>query len=156
MISFLESINGWHWLSFGFVLLLGELLGVGGYFLWIGLGACGVGILLFFSDIGWELQWVLFSVQLLLFSWLWWKYQHRQDMQHDLVSTLNRRNQQYVGRRFRLMLDSQTGTAHVRIDDTLWPVDVDEKCIDSEWIDGEWVEITGADGIRLQIRRCQQ
>ncbi len=150
MINLLESLNAWHWVSFGFLLLVGELLGVGGYLLWIGLGACGVGLLLWVGDIGWAWQWTLFAVQSVLYSWLWWKYQHRKDRQHDKVSTLNRRNQQYVGRRAQLVIDPNTGNASIRLDDTMWPVD-----IQGDYAEGDWVEVTGARGIRLQITRLQ-
>ncbi|MGR5542688.1 NfeD family protein, partial [Vibrio campbellii] len=46
MITILEQMNHWHWLAFGLALLAVELLGTAGYFLWIGLSAMLIGILM--------------------------------------------------------------------------------------------------------------
>lgn len=57
-ISLLDGITFWHWLALGFGLLAVELLGTAGYFLWLGLSALLVGILLSLMPISWQLQWL--------------------------------------------------------------------------------------------------
>ncbi|OJI55067.1 hypothetical protein VV1062A_02631 [Vibrio vulnificus] len=49
MIELLDGINHWHWLALGLALLAVELLGTAGYFLWLGLSALLVGLLLSLS-----------------------------------------------------------------------------------------------------------
>ena len=47
-MEYLQHLSFWDWLAFGTVLLILEVFGAGGYLLWIGLAAAGVGALVFF------------------------------------------------------------------------------------------------------------
>ena len=53
----MESINYWHWLIAGVVLIVLEVFAPGAFFLWLGVSAGVVGlILVMFPDMGWESQ----------------------------------------------------------------------------------------------------
>ncbi len=67
MITLLEQMNFWHWIAFGLVLLLLELLGTAGYLLWLGLSALLVGAILSAIPMSWSLQWLTFAVFSLFF-----------------------------------------------------------------------------------------
>lgn len=120
MIILLENMNHWHWLALGLLLLAVELLGTAGYFLWIGLSAMFVGILLTFIPMSWQLQWVAFAVFALVTAWLWWRRQLSNDKLADDQRDLNQKHKQMIGTVLTLEQDTQVGVNRLRIGDTTW------------------------------------
>ncbi len=147
MFELLESINHWHWLAFGLALLAIELLGTAGYFLWLGLSALIVGVLLTLVPMSWQLQWVAFAAFALITTWLWWRRQFKADRQSDAERDLNQKNKQLIGQVVRLDEDFPAGKGRIRVGDTTWSA-LSEQDLSS----GQQVKITEVNGIILTIK----
>ena len=78
MITYLQHLSFWDWLALATLLLILEVFGAGGYLLWIGLVAVGVGALTYlFPDLPWAWQFLLFGALAMLSALLWWRHQQR-------------------------------------------------------------------------------
>lgn len=120
MVEFLESVNYWHWLAFGLALLAVELLGTAGYFLWLGLSAMLVGVLLTFIPMSWQLQWVAFGIFSLVTTWVWWRRQFSRDKHGDEQRALNQKEKQLIGECVLLEEDFPAGKGRIKVGDTTW------------------------------------
>ena len=73
--SMLEEIVFWNWWVFALVLIIVEVLVAGTFFLWMGISAALVGLVLFlFPGLGWEMQlslFAFFSVISIIISRIW-------------------------------------------------------------------------------------
>ncbi|MDF4652700.1 NfeD family protein, partial [Vibrio parahaemolyticus] len=107
--SLLEGISFWHWLAFGFALLAVELLGTAGYFLWLGMSALIVGVIMTVLPMSWQLQWLCFASFSLITTWLWWRRQWSKDKQEDQERDLNQKYKQLIGRTLILEEDFSVG-----------------------------------------------
>ena len=57
-----ETIQFWHWLALGALLMIAEIFAPGVLFLWLGIAAALTGlIVLIFSDLQWGIQLILFG-----------------------------------------------------------------------------------------------
>lgn len=147
MIELLQSVNYWHWLAFGLVLLACELLGTAGYLLWLGLSAIVVGLLMTFLPLSWQLQWVAFGVFSLATTWLWWRRQYQSDSQSDKNRQLNQKNKQLLGQTLRLDVDFPAGKGRIKVGDSTWSAR-SERDIPA----GTLIEVCDVNGIVLTIR----
>lgn len=136
----------WHWLVAGLVFVSIEPFVPGTFFLWMGISAGIVGLLV------WVLPALSFEVQVLAFALLSIAtilVSRRYLKRHPIVSDeplLNRRAEQYVGRVFTLQDPILNGRGRLRVDDTVWRVE-GEDCPA-----GTAVEVTGVDGTLLRVR----
>lgn len=146
MIEILNQMNHWHWIALGLVLLSGELLGTAGYLLWVGISAILVGLLKLTLPIGWEMQWVSFASFSLATTWLWWRYQHRQDAESDQGRDLNQREKQLIGQVTRIDESIPAGKCRIKLGDTTWSA-FSHQAIEA----GRLVKIVQVDGIILTI-----
>lgn len=151
MIDLLQSVNYWHWLAFGLVLLACELLGTAGYLLWLGLSAMVVGVLMTFLPLSWQLQWVAFGVFSLATTWLWWRRQYQSDTESDAHRQLNQKCKQLIGQQFILDEDFTAGKGRVKVGDTTWSA-LSYQDLPS----GQQVKITEVNGIILTIEALKQ
>ncbi|WP_394247518.1 NfeD family protein [Vibrio profundi] len=151
MIELLEQVNLWHWIAFGLLLLAAELLGTAGYFLWLGLSAILVGMLLATIPISWQLQWVSFGSFSLITTWLWWRRQLSSDTLSDERRQLNQREKQLIGKTTRLEQAVQKGSCRIRLGDTTW-----SAVADQDIATGTEVIVTAVDGIILTIQPTDQ
>lgn len=116
------AIEFWHWwvAALGFIVL--EVFAPGTLFLWTGVAAGVVGLLLLvFPEISWQNQFVVFAAVSVVSVVAWRLYHRRHPTQTDRP-TLNRRAEQYVGRVLDLDQGIVNGTGKVRVDDTTWKV----------------------------------
>ncbi|EJN6827352.1 hypothetical protein ATY37_08905 [Vibrio cidicii] len=120
MVELLEGMNHWHWLALGLALLAVELLGTAGYFLWFGISALAVGLLLSLMPFAWPVQWSAFAAFSLVTTWIWWRRQLKHDKQSDASRDLNQKQKQLVGQELILEEDIQVGMNRIRIADTTW------------------------------------
>lgn len=146
MIELLEQVNHWHWIAFGLLLLFGELLGTAGYFLWLGISAVLVGIILTVLPISWQLQWISFACFSLASTWVWWRYQFKKDKVSDTHRGLNQKEKQLIGQTTRLEQAVQRGNCRIRLGDTTWSA----RC-HQDISEGALVQITEVNGIILTI-----
>jgi hypothetical protein len=136
----------WHWLVFGLLLVTVEPFVPGTFFLWLGISAAAVGLLLWLvPSLSFELQVLAFAVLSVITIVLSRRYLARHPIESD-EPLLNRRAEQYVGRSFTLQEPIVNGRGRLRVDDTLWRVE-GEDCPA-----GVRVEVSGVDGTVLRVR----
>lgn len=118
----MASMQYWHWLGFGLLLLVAEVLVAGTSFLmWIGFAALATGVLALLLPIGYQLQLVVFGVASVGSVLLWRRYV-KDAPEPPGAPVLNQRGAQYIGRVVHLEEAIVGGHGRIRIDDTLWSV----------------------------------
>jgi membrane protein implicated in regulation of membrane protease activity len=97
----MESVTYWHWWILAAALIILEVFAPGAFFLWLGIAAGVVGGLIYLAPaLGWEYQVLVFSV-LSVASILVWRRYFRTTPEETDEPALNRRGEQYVGRRLQ-------------------------------------------------------
>ncbi|BBG59725.1 Inner membrane protein ybbJ [Providencia rustigianii] len=146
MIELISTQPAWFWLCLGGLLLIGELLGTGGYLLWSGIAAVAVGIIAWAMPfLGWEWQGILFAVFTVVSAVLWRKWlSHRKESKADDVNQISH---QLIGIKARLLTDTEEGFSRVRLADGSWRIysEIPLKA-DTE------VEVIAVDGITLKVK----
>jgi membrane protein implicated in regulation of membrane protease activity len=150
--DFLAGLGAWNWFIAGVLLMALETLVPGVHFLWFGLSAVVVGILVFgmtaagSADIL-SLPWQLVIFAVISVATVFWvrSVSNTRPVESD-EKDLNQRAAQYIGR-IVVVEDAISGgrRGRVRVGDTLWPAcgaDADK---------GARVRITGAQGTVLVV-----
>lgn len=144
-MNWLEQLLYWHWWILGIALLILETLAPGAFFLWMGISAGVVGLLLFlFPATPWEIQLLVFAVGSVAAVVLWRHYRKDHEIQSD-VPNLNRRGEQYVGRVFHLDAPIVNGFGKLHVDDSTWKIEGDDCPT------GTKVKVVGVDGVILKV-----
>lgn len=139
------TLTHWHWYGMGLFFLLMELLGGGGFLLWIGISAAVVGTVLYlFPQMSWAWQWTIFGIFTIVAAVSWWFYLQKKPIQTD-IPTLNRRSEQYIGREFFLEEAIVNGRGRLRVEDGLWRVS------GQDLPKGTKVRVIGVDGVILKV-----
>lgn len=121
------ALTFWYWWIFAAILIIFEVLLPTFYFLWTGIAAFIVGlIMLLVPSLVWELQIVIFAV-LSVFSIVMWRNYAKKNPAVSDEPLLNRRGKQYVGRVITLKEPIVDGVGKVQIDDSTWKV-MGEDC----------------------------
>lgn len=146
MIELISAQPAWFWLCLGGLLLIGELLGTGGYLLWSGIAAVAVAIITFVLPfLGWEWQGILFAILTILSAVLWRKWLSlRKNSQADEV---NQKSHQLIATKVRLISDTDEGFSRARLADGSWRT-YSEQPLKA----GTEVIITSVDGITLHVK----
>ena len=145
-MDFLSSIEYWHWLILGLVLLGIEILVFGAIFLWMGIAALAVGILvLLIPTLLWMPQILIWSILAVVGAFGWQTYRKNHPSK-DKPSTMNRRGEQYVGRHFTLNKDIVNGAGELHVDDTRWKI-VSYKDLPA----GMKVKVVAVEGTSLRV-----
>ncbi|MGX5221345.1 NfeD family protein [Pseudomonas segetis] len=145
MLNFLQHLTFWDWLALGTLLLILEVFGAGGYLLWIGVAAAGVGIITYvIPALPWALQFVLFAVLSVLSAVLWWRRQRNAGKISDQPG-LNDRGSELLGRQFTLHEAISSGRGKIKAGDTLWLVSGPDLPV------GSAVRVTGQNGVLLLV-----
>jgi membrane protein implicated in regulation of membrane protease activity len=140
-----QTIVFWHWWILGGVLILVEMLAPGFFFLWMGVSALAVGLVLWvFPLIGWEWQFLCFGM-LSVGSIAAWRLWLRRNPPQSDQPALNRRGMRYVGRVFTLEAPIVNGVGKLRVDDTMWKIEGADTAA------GARVRVTGVDGTVLKV-----
>jgi len=135
----------WNWWLLGVVLMAIEAIVPYFFFLWMGVAALLVGLVLtILPELTWPWQALLFAV-LSFGSIVIWQWRLRRYPTQTADSLLNRRGHQYVGRVFTLDAPVMNGHGKVRVDDSSWKVLVDQDCPA-----GARLRIVGVDGVILK------
>ncbi len=135
----------WHWWIGGLVLLILEMVVPGTFFLWMGVAAGFVGVLVWiWPAMPIEYQLIVFAVDSVVNIVAWKLYEKRRPPKTD-QPTLNRRGEQYIGRRFTLDAPLVNGVGHLRVDDTRWRIEGPDLPA------GSTVVVTGVDGVVLKV-----
>ena len=149
MMEWLEPVVFWHWWILAGILLILELTAPAFFFLWLGIAAAAVGmILLVFPNIPLETQLVLFSIASVVAIIAWKKYRESRPITTDQPN-LNRRGHQYIGRVLTLTEPIVNGDGKVTVDDSTWRVkgpDLDA---------GTAIRVTGVDGVIFEVEAAE-
>ncbi|MES9903506.1 MAG: NfeD family protein [Sedimenticola sp.] len=144
-MSWLEMATYWQWWVLAVVLVILEVFSPGAFFLWMGVSATLVGlVLLLVPELGWEYQVLIFALFSVVSVVAWRLVLLRNPTKSDQPA-LNRRGEQYVGRRFSLDEPIINGQGRIRVDDTTWKIhgpDCDA---------GATVHVVGVDGVVLRV-----
>lgn len=148
-MEWLEQVVFWHWWMLAGLLLIFELTAPAFFFLWLGIAAAAVGlILLVFPSIGLETQLVLFSIASVVSIIIWRKYRESRPLKTDQPN-LNRRGHQYIGRVFSLNNPIINGEGKVTVDDSTWRVTGPDLPA------GTSIKVTGVDGVIFTIEAAE-
>ncbi len=139
----------WYWWIGAVVLAIAEILLPGAFFIWLAIAAAATGALvLAIPGMGGEFQLLTFSV-LSVLAWVFGRRVVRRHLAASDQPTLNRRGEQYVGRRLTLAEPVRGGVGRARVGDSMWTL------IAAEDLDaGTEVTVVGVDGIRLKVKRA--
>lgn len=141
MAAWLQHIVFWHWWILAGLMLILELTAPAFFFLWLGIAAAAVGmILLVFPGLSLETQLVLFAVASVVAIFMWRKYRESRPVVTD-QPRLNRRGHQYIGRVFTLVVPIKNGEGKVTVDDSTWRVK------GADMAAGATVKVTGIEGV---------
>lgn len=143
-IGWLEPVY-WNWWLLGIALMAVEALLPGFFFLWMGVAALLVGLVLtVLPNLDWTWQTLLFAV--LSFSSIFlWQLRLRRRPTQSADPLLNRRGHQYIGRVFTLDAPVVNHHGKIRVDDSTWKVQVDQDCPA-----GVRLRIVGVEGVILK------
>jgi len=141
----LEHFDYWHWWVIGIILIILELFLPGAFFLWMGIAAGVVGVVLLVApDMGWQYQFIIFAIVSVVSIVVWRIYLNKHPTPTD-KPTLNMRGEQYVGREFTLTEPVVNGVGKLKVDDTMW------KISGPDCPAGSKVKVNRVDGAILNI-----
>ena len=143
-MSWLVHLNQWHWLGLAAILLVLEVLSGTGFLFWVGMAAALTGVIVWLLPamvVGY--QGLIFAASSLLLAVAWWCYSRRNPPRSD-KPLLNRRGEQYIGRRFTLETPVEHGRGKINVDDSVWRI-----ACDQDLAIGAKVVITASDGVLL-------
>ncbi len=143
----MEWLFNWTgWLIFGFVLLILELVLPGVFIMWWGFAAVILsGLVAFFPELPQGWQAAIFAVLAIIFSLIWWKYQHDKDVQDDAANQLNSREHSMLGAQGVVVEIFDNGIARGKFGDTTW------RMVGENLHIGETVKVQQVDGITLKV-----
>jgi len=145
MTEWFDQFVFWHWWILAGLLLILELTAPAFFFLWLGIAAGAVGlILLVFPSIDFETQLILFAVASIVAVLAWRRYRETRPKITDQPN-LNRRGQQYIGRVFSLTSPITNGVGKVTVDDSTW------KVKGPDLPEGTHIKVTGVDGVVFKV-----
>ena len=141
------QLQFWHWLVLAVLLIIIEVFAPGTFFVWMGVSAALVGLILWLlPELRWEVQ-VLFFALLSVASVVIWRFVQKRHPTQTEQPLLNRRGEQYVGRVFTLQEPIVNGHGKIRVDDSIWKVQ-GEDCEA-----GTKVMVSSAEGVVLLVTR---
>ena len=140
----LHELLYWHWWVAALLLLILEAFAPGAVFLWMGVAAGVVGLLLLLMPkLALAAQLIVFGVLALITFFAWRRFKPQEDAEDQ--PTLNRRGESYVGRHFTLSEAIVNGVGELRVDDTQWRV------VGPDLPSGSAVRVTGTEGATLKV-----
>lgn len=151
LIDVVFGFGLWNWFIAGLLLMMMEALIPGVHFLWFGLSAMVVGLILFvltWAGVGeamtfpWQL--VIFAVVSIATVFAVRYVSDRQEVERSEL-TLNQRAAQYVGRIVVVETAIAGGRGRIRVGDTLW------AATGADAPQGAQVRIVGANGTVLTV-----
>ncbi len=144
MDALLGHLNYWDWWILAVILLVFELLTPATFFMFMGIAAAAVGLLLWLVPMSWEWQVLIYAGLSVAVTVAGRAYVKRRPIATDRP-TLNRRGAQYVGRTFTLAEPMVNGQGKIHVDDTIW------KISGADCAAGSTVQVVGVDGTVLRV-----
>lgn len=143
----INPIHYWHWWALGIFLIVLGILEAEIIFLLMGVSAGIVGAILFLEPtLGWQYQFMVFSVFSIVSIATWRLYLGRRLKLADRPSQ-RQRAEQYVGRQYTLQLPIIGGEGTLQVDGSTWNIR-GEDC-DA----GNWVRVISVAGTILVVEK---
>lgn len=137
----------WHWWILAGILMVLEIVAPGVFLLWLGIAAAITGLIAYaVPAMDWQWEALIFALLSIVIVWGWRSYQRRHPTETDLPM-LNRRGEQYVGRRLSLDQPIVNGRGQVKVDDSTWRVE------GADLPAGTAIVVTGVKGTILVVER---
>ena len=145
MLAIISELGFWSWMIAGLLFTVLEVIVPGAAFLWLGVSALVVGVIVFLiPSLDWRLQVTVFAVLSVVSVIIWRRYLRQHPIESDQPN-LNKRGRQYVGKVYILHEPIADGVGHLRIDDTRWRIQ------GAEMAAGTRVKVTALDGMTLLV-----
>ena len=145
MIEFLEAASYWEWWILGAALVVLEVFAPGVIFLWMGIAAGVVGLIVLAAPaMEWEIQVLIFVALSVVSVFVARRYLKRKPIETDHPN-LNRRGQDLIGRVFTLDEPIVNGQARLKVGDSQWQI------TGPDLASGASVKVAGLDGTKLRV-----
>lgn len=145
-MELLDQVESWHWWVLAVVFVILEIFSPAAFFLWLGIAAGVVGLILMVIPLSWEFQFLIFAIFSVASIVLSRRYLDLYFFKTDQPK-LNRRGEQYVGRTFTLEEPIVNGFGKIKVDDTTWKIE------GSDCEAGNKVAVTGVNGVVLKVEK---
>jgi membrane protein implicated in regulation of membrane protease activity len=143
----MNVISHYGWWIFALILTLAELIAPGYCLLWIGMAAAGVGAIAFFlPELSFLTEAVIFVFLAIISCYCYWRFLRRVSGRPSDQPLLNRRAEQFIGKRYVLESAIVNGSGKVQVGDSPWLAEGPDLPI------GATVEVIAVDGITLKVR----
>ena len=144
----MSEVLFWHWWILAGLLMVLEVVAPGVFLLWLGIAAAITGLIAYVvPTMDWQWEGLIFALLSIVTVWGWRSYQRRNPTETDLPM-LNRRGEQYVGRRLSLDQPIVNGRGQVKVDDSTWRVE------GADLPAGTAIVVTGVKGTILVVERA--
>lgn len=149
-MDWISEIQFWHWFIAAVVLITLEMVVLPAvFFLWMGISAGVVGLLLMFiPGLPFMAQIITFTVIAVVSLVIHKNYLKNNPPTTD-EPTLNRRGEQYVGRTFTLHEAIVNGVGKIKVDDSTW------KVMGEDMNAGSKVKVVGVDGTVFKVESVE-
>lgn len=147
LLSLLNGMGPQHWLVFGLVMLIAEMVTGTTYLLWPAVAAFATALLSFLGITNWMAELAVFAALVIVLTY----FGHpivRRWRSEGAANGLNDRAAQLVGGR-GIVAAFANGAGSVKVGDTLWRAVSDETLEE-----GAHVEIVSVDGVILTVKRA--
>lgn len=145
MLSSTIELLWWHWLAFALVLLVVEMIAPGVFFLWFGVAAALVSLVVLVFEPSLAAQGVIFAVTAVVAA-IYGRRLQKQWLEKNVDNGLNNRGQHLIGRKVQLVKELKLGDGAVKLDDTIW------RCTGPDLPAGSVVEIVAVEGNTVKVR----
>lgn len=146
METLLAYFDFWHWLVLGLALIIIELFAWSTFFLWMGISAVFVGMLLYlFPGISWEMQLLIFAFLSIVSIYIAKKFFKVE----TIDSQLNERASRHIGNVYTVT-ELDNSTAKVKVGDSLW---LAKGC---KMVVGQQVRVVGTDSTTLIVEEVSK
>ncbi|VAW01517.1 hypothetical protein MNBD_ALPHA08-1376 [hydrothermal vent metagenome] len=145
MENILNFFGPWTWFIIGVVLLLFELAATGVFFIWLGAAAIVTGLIDLIIPMSWQIELAVFASLSVIFVLVGRPIVMKRINLETDQPNLNKRNQNFIGRRYQLSEPVKGGRGTLKINDTLWRIRGEDSP------QGTWVKITAVDGMELVV-----
>lgn len=144
---FADMTMHYGWWLFALILIAAELMAPGYFMLWIGIAAAAVGVLLLaLPDLSFLAQTVAFVLLAVVSCYSYWRFIRPVANAPSDQPLLNRRAEQFIGKRYVLDSAIVNGCGKVRVGDSPWLAEGPDLPI------GATVEVVAVEGTTLKVR----
>ena len=142
----------WHWIALGFGLMTAEILVPSFFFLWLGIAALAVGLIMIaVPELWWSIQWTLFAGlgvgSFFITRMLMKGKKHGQSHSHE-TSNLNKRGANWIGEIVVIETAIEHCNGKATVGDSIWSVTGPDMPV------GTKAKVVGVDGTELKVEKA--